>query len=164
MITKPKASIRVAKRSRSLLGLAGKRKGLSYRSVASLIRKNDVNGLISAVEMGVSVGVAHALPGAFDIAQSKIAILLGVSPKTMQRWHLMTHQRLTRPVGERAIRLLQLRQQAIETFEDEKHAVAWLSEENKAFDGRRPIEHAHTELGCQQVECLLTRIDQGIFS
>ena len=138
--------------------------GLPYRSVVALIKRRDENGLISAVEMGVSVGVAHALPGAFHIAQTEIAGLLGVSAKTAQRWRLKANQRLTQPVGEKAVRLLQLRQQAIETFEDEGDAVAWLNEENEAFGGRRPIDHAHTELGCRQVERLLTRIDEGIFS
>jgi len=177
MTTKPKASLRLGKRQgpRRLRGLDAERsrskRGPALGSdpagltrVVALIKRKDENALISAVEMGVSVAVAHALPGAFHLAGTEIAGLLGVSSKTAQRWRLNATQRLTQSVGEKAVRLLQLRQLAIETFEDEEDAVAWLNEANEAFGGRRPIDHAHTELGCQQVERLLIRIDEGIFS
>ena len=154
---------------RRLRTIGGKRimfKGsVAMSTVVALIKRKDEDGLISAVENGVPAEVAHSLSFVFDIAQAEVAGLLGVSPKTAQRWRTVkADQRLTRPVGEKAIRLLQLRQQAIETFEDEGDAVAWLNEANEAFGGRRPIEHAQTELGCQQVERLLVRIDEGIYS
>lgn len=66
--------------------------------------------------------------------------------------------------GDRAIRILQVRQLAVDTFEDETRALAWLHEPNAAFALRSPIVHARTELGCRQIENELNRIDHGVLS
>lgn len=136
----------------------------NFGSVVKLIILNDVDGLIDAVENGVNAGVARELPHAFNLGRSRLAGILGVSDKTAQRWSQHQDAKLPRAIGEKAIRLLQLRQRAIEVFEDEADAVAWLNEPNEAFGERRPIDHAQTEFGCRQVERLLTRIDQGVYS
>lgn len=65
---------------------------------------------------------------------------------------------------DRAIRILQVRQLAVDTFEDENRALAWLNEPNAVFAQRSPIVHARTELGCRQIENELNHIDHGVFS
>ncbi len=136
----------------------------TYQAVVGLIRTNDVNGIIVCVEHGLQAGIAHELPKAFRLGRARVAGILGVSDKTAQRWDQKQRAMLPRAVGEKTVRLLQLRHKAIEVFEEEDDAVAWLNEPNEAFDGRKPIDHAQTEFGCRQIERLLTRIDHSVYS
>jgi putative toxin-antitoxin system antitoxin component (TIGR02293 family) len=142
----------------------GPRRGVGFVDVLELIRRKDESGIIHAVEDGVRTAVARELPRALSITRVQVADLLGVSDKTVRRWGRHKELLLPRVVGEKAFRLLQLREKAIAVFEDDDDAVAWLTDPNDAFGGRRPIDHAQTEFGCRQVERLLTRIDQGVYS
>lgn len=135
-----------------------------YTRMVRLIREHDENAIIQAVEQGILVSLALDLPRMFALDPGRVAALLGVSEKTIRRWDLKPEEILPRAVGEKSVRLLQLREQALEVFENPVDVIAWFNEPNEAFSGRTPIDHAQTEFGCRQVERLLKRIDHGVYS
>ena len=134
------------------------------RMLERLIRSKDLSGLIQCVEQGVQAKVVVDLPRRRGSARRRISAILGVSDRRMQRWSLTQLTRLPQAIGEKAVRLLQRRRQAISVFDNEVDALTWMNEPNEAFAGRLPIDHARSEFGCRQVERLLTRIDSSVHS
>jgi len=136
-----------------------------FYKLLDLVKTNDESRLILTVEKGLHTCFIRLVRAALGgLPRERLADFLDVSDKTASRWESSRVLTLPRSSADRAIRLLQLRQKAIDVFEDEDDALAWMNEPNDVFDGRRPIEHAHTEIGCRQVERVLTRIDHGVFS
>lgn len=54
-------------------------------------------------------------------------------------------------------------ERAVEVFGDESEAKLWLKEPKSALEGKAPIQLINTDLGVQQVELMLGRIEHGIF-
>lgn len=134
-------------------------------AIFQLIRDNNVPKLIECVEAGVSRSVVKSLPAALGATHSLLADLLDISEKSIQRlMKTSLHAVVSRQISERTVRLMQIRQKAVDVFENEEQALAWLIEPNEAFAGRSPLVHARTELGCRQIETVLDRIDHGVFS
>jgi len=48
--------------------------------------------------------------------------------------------------------------------DDEKAAAQWLKEPVRALGGETPLEMAETEIGAQEVNALLVRIEHGVFA
>lgn len=144
------------------------RTGERHASVSQLcqfIRENNTHALIASIEAGVEGPVIAHLPRALGATRTEVADLLGVSAKSFQRLIRTGLQGTgTRHVGERAIRLLQVLEKAIDVLEHEDQALAWFHEPNAAFAQRSPFVHAKTELGCRQIENELARIEHGVFS
>lgn len=148
----------------SVFSRTGKRHA-TWSEIYHFIRENNMGALIACIEAGVAVRVIKHLPSALGATRTQVADLLGISDKSFQRLVKTSfHGTLARHVGDRAIRILQVRQQAVDTFEDENRALAWLNEPNAVFAQRSPIVHARTEMGCRLIENELTRIDHGVFS
>ena len=53
---------------------------------------------------------------------------------------------------------------AVDVLEDRNLARKWFKEPVRALNGRTPLEFSDTELGAQEVEDLLGRIEYGVFS
>jgi putative toxin-antitoxin system antitoxin component (TIGR02293 family) len=65
--------------------------------------------------------------------------------------------------SEKVLRIARLYDKALDVFEDEKSAEKWLKEAARGLGGDIPLEYAKTELGAQEVERLLIRIEHGVF-
>jgi putative toxin-antitoxin system antitoxin component (TIGR02293 family) len=61
-------------------------------------------------------------------------------------------------------RLLRVTEQAFKAFGDVHFARRWLDLRNPALDDRIPIELAETDAGAREVEAVLTRIADGVYS
>jgi putative toxin-antitoxin system antitoxin component (TIGR02293 family) len=66
--------------------------------------------------------------------------------------------------SERLFRLACLYDKAVEVFEDPQMARKWLKEPSWALGDVTPLRYADTELGAQEVEDLLGRIEHGVFT
>jgi putative toxin-antitoxin system antitoxin component (TIGR02293 family) len=53
---------------------------------------------------------------------------------------------------------------AVEVLGDAERATRWLQRPNRALGGAIPLALLDTDLGAQQVEHLLGRIEHGVFS
>ncbi|PKN17919.1 MAG: hypothetical protein CVU71_10330 [Deltaproteobacteria bacterium HGW-Deltaproteobacteria-6] len=57
-----------------------------------------------------------------------------------------------------------LLQRAIDVFGDEEKAKQWFSSPQKALGGKTPLEYSESDVGAQEVEDLLGRIEWGVYS
>ena len=61
------------------------------------------------------------------------------------------------------LRIARLYDRALEVFEEREAAEKWLKEPARGLSEATPLQYAKTELGAQEVERLLIRIEHGIF-
>lgn len=73
-------------------------------------------------------------------------------------------QRLSPEESDRFARLLRVYSRAELTLGDTARAWQWLSKENRALNGRRPVNLLSSDAGTRAVEKVLGRIDHGVFS
>ena len=65
--------------------------------------------------------------------------------------------------SEKVLRIARLYDKALQVFEDEEAAEKWLKEPARGLGGVIPLVYAKTELGAQEIEKLLIRIEHGVF-
>lgn len=70
--------------------------------------------------------------------------------------------RLKPEEGERLVRVASTIGRAVEVWEDEDDAAAFLTSPHPALDGDTPIRRALSEIGARQVEEILMRLDLGL--
>lgn len=92
-----------------------------------------------------------------------------MAQKVVTYRHVTRHiHKLTTPsnrstVAQRDRKQKLIFERAVEVFGDESAAKLWLKEPKSALEGKAPIQVINTELGVQQVELMLGRIEHGIF-
>lgn len=63
------------------------------------------------------------------------------------------------------MRLARLTEAAIELFEgDTEAAQGWMKAPRAVLGGKTPLEMAATEIGAREVENLILRLEDGVFS
>lgn len=72
------------------------------------------------------------------------------------------HEPLTCDESDRAVRLARIASLAEEVFGEDAKAARWLRKPKQRFDGRTPMDIAHTEAGARLVEEMLLQLDYGI--
>ncbi len=87
---------------------------------------------------------------------------IGMSQRTYQR-RKQARKPLDPIQSDRLYRLAKIEVQAINVFEDQSIAIDWLKTENRVL-GATPISLLDTEVGTEQVEKILNRIEYGMYS
>ena len=64
--------------------------------------------------------------------------------------------------SDRLYRLARVAAHAVSAFGEEEKAATWLRRPNRALNGEPPIHVLDTDIGAQQVEDILGRIEHGI--
>jgi putative toxin-antitoxin system antitoxin component (TIGR02293 family) len=73
--------------------------------------------------------------------------------------------KLDRDESERLLRIIRVLGKAVRLFEgDLGAAVAWLKTPQKALSFNTPLTYARFEIGGQEVENLIGRLEHGVFS
>ena len=83
--------------------------------------------------------VVHHLRTGLDLNNQELADVLGVTQRTIDRWHgdQVMPQRATR---ERIRRLLEIELELQETFNDPAAIRSWLNSDNRYLGGIKPVE------------------------
>ncbi len=118
--------------------------------------------LIALIRAGLPVSELDALQNILDVPIEKLAPKLGISKATLHR--RKAAGQLEPDESDRVVRFARLMGMAIEVFENEKAARAWMSSPQVGLGGETPLEYATTELGAREVQNLLGRIDQSVYS
>jgi len=137
---------------RSLLGRprkAGRRAG--PQALAECIRK------------GLPPSAVLALSKKTQISEDTLIRLLTVPERTWRR-KLAEGKALTQLQSDRLYRIAQMVARATEVLGERARAVRWMTEENRALAGARPLDLLDTEVGEAEVRDVLGRIDYGLFS
>jgi len=67
--------------------------------------------------------------------------------------------------SDRLVRIAELFERAVKLFDgDARSATSWFKAPNRTFAGETPLTVAETEVGANQVEQLLGRLEYGVFS
>jgi putative toxin-antitoxin system antitoxin component (TIGR02293 family) len=122
----------------------------------------DPAALIALVREGLPVSELDALQNTLDVPIDKLAPKLGISKATLHR--RKTAGRLEADESDRVVRFARLMGMAVEVFENEDAARAWMAAPQYGLGGETPLDYAMTELGAREVENLLGRIDQSVYS
>jgi putative toxin-antitoxin system antitoxin component (TIGR02293 family) len=133
------------------------------KSPAETYAIQDHAGMALRVEEGLPVLdlVAFGKDAGFTIEE--LARLVHIPPRTYAR-RVAAKARLNIPEGERAARIMRLYDRAKELFGTHANTRQWLNTELPALGWRTPLDFARTEQGAREVEDLIGRIEEGIFS
>lgn len=115
------------------------------------------------IEQGMPVGSAEALKGSLAVSDSVLAELLGLSEKTLSRARA-AHRRLDPVASDRLFRVARIGALAMEVLEDKRHAISWLKRPQIGLGGRIPLLLLTTDVGREQVEKLLLRIEHSVYT
>ena len=93
----------------------------------------------------------------------ELARLIQIPPRTYaRRVASMGRQKTTE--GERAVRIMRLFDLARQVFGTDENTRRWFNSRIPALGGQTPLEFAKTEPGAREVENVIGRIEDGIFS
>lgn len=118
--------------------------------------------LIAKIKKGLSVKAFNRLCKNLNISEKALAKTLNIAISTLAR--RKRNGRMTFEESERIYRVARLYDRAVEVFGDKKMSRKWLKEPAWALGDVPPLEFAETELGAQEVDDLLGRIEHGIFT
>lgn len=120
------------------------------------------NQLQAVLRKGLPFGTFDALRAALDVPAEELANVLGVATRTLTR--RKASQQLTSIESDRLYRIAHVTLAASETLGSLTRAREWLHAPNRALGGGSPMSLLDTEIGEQQVEELLERIEYGVYS
>jgi putative toxin-antitoxin system antitoxin component (TIGR02293 family) len=118
---------------------------------------------VQRIQSGLPVASALAFKDALKLSQAELAALLGLSARTLARWH-PGKSRLDLVSGDRLVRSARLYAIAADVLEDDAAAALWLKSPQRALAGGIPLELAHTDVGARAVEALLGRMEHGTYT
>ena len=146
-------------------GVFGPRPAMRHASFgASLgLPALETDALIQKLQTGLSFKALQSFSSEIGIPISEIGETMQVPERTLARRRVAG--RLSSEESEKLLRLSYIFEQAVDLFEGNvEAAVAWLRTPKKALAYKTPLTYAGTEIGARQVEDLIGRLKQGVFS
>jgi putative toxin-antitoxin system antitoxin component (TIGR02293 family) len=127
-----------------------------------------VRGEVESVELhnrireGLPYGALEKIVARFRLPKSALSVVLALPPSTEMR--RKREKRLSGSESDRLYRLARILAHARRTFGSDEAVSAWLKEPNRALGGHPPLELLETDLGTDEVETVLGRLDYGVIS
>ena len=118
--------------------------------------------LIEVLRVGLPVRELDDLQASLAVPMDKLVPMLGISKATLHR--RKAGGRLGQAESDRVVRFARMMGKAVEVLESEDNARQWLTAPQYGLGGAVPLEYAETEVGAREVEDLLGRIEQGVYS
>jgi putative toxin-antitoxin system antitoxin component (TIGR02293 family) len=145
-------------------GPAKQRAGRFRRRGASLgLSASNISDLMQQIERGFAFEVLLRLEANSGVSLALLASVIGIPERTLAR--RKAAGRLEPDESERLLRVSNLFEKCVELFEgDVTAAVNWLTSPKKALNHQSPLLFARTELGAREVEDLIGRVGDGVFS
>lgn len=126
------------------------------------IKPQNTTAVIAQIQKGLPVKTFTRLKNNLDATDKELADILSVPVSTLAR--RKRGKRFPFEESERIFRIARLYDKAVAVFKSDKMARKWLKEPAWALGDTAPLQYAKTELGAQEVEDLLGRIEDGVFS
>jgi putative toxin-antitoxin system antitoxin component (TIGR02293 family) len=125
------------------------------------IKAKNTTGLIAQIQKGLSVSTFDRLKKNLDTTDKELARILGIPVSTLAR--RKKGKRFPFTESERIVRVARLYDRAVSVFEEVEPVRTWLKTPAWSLGEISPLDYARTELGAQEVERLLGRIEDGVF-
>jgi len=123
----------------------------------------DAPGLLKAVQRGLPYRAFERLQRNTSLSVDLLIDLINIPRRTLTR--RKTDGRFGSNESDRLLRAARLFGKVLQLFEgDRDAAVEWLTTAQTALGGGVPLDLARTELGVQEVERLVGRLEHGVFS
>lgn len=127
-----------------------------------VVRELDTCSIVDRIRGGLPFGEFSALRQMLDLTEDRLGELVGIPKATLHR--RKKSGQLERTESDRLVRYAKLFQKAVEALGGEQEARNWLNTPAMAFHGETPLDYSDTEVGAREVEALLGRIEEGVFS
>jgi putative toxin-antitoxin system antitoxin component (TIGR02293 family) len=118
--------------------------------------------VIARARAGLPYAALEAIATRFAIPQDLLVRILHLPPRTLAR--RKKSGRLGADESDRLLRLARVVARAAEVLGSDERAGAWLRAPVLALGSVRPLDLLDTDLGAQQVEQVLGRIEHGVYS
>lgn len=127
------------------------------------LRTYDVPHLLRRIQKGFSFNAFERLQRNMSVSDEELGELVQVPPRTLAR--RKQESRFSPEESDRLLRVARLFARALELFEGEAEgARAWLGKPQPALGGAIPLSFARTDLGAREVEAVIGRLEQGVYS
>ena len=126
------------------------------------IKPQNTSKVIELIKLGLPVKAFTKLRENLDVSEKQLAGVLNIPVSTLARRKKTGRFPFTE--SERIFRIARLFDKARDVFQSDTMARKWLKEIAWALGDVSPLSYAQTELGAQEVEDLLGRIEDGVFS
>lgn len=119
--------------------------------------------LIDAVQHGLSFRALETFSSETGFAPANIASMIQIPERTFAR--RKSSGRLSPDESERLLRISTIFEKAVALFEgDVGEALEWLTKPKKALGDKVPLSYSRSELGAREVENLIGRLENGVFT
>ena len=123
---------------------------------------NGAQAAATTLRAGLPVQEFDTVQNRLGVTSGQLADALSIAARTLAR--RKQEGRLRKDESERLYRLRKLFDRAVEVFESDDAAREWFRSPQPALGGSTPLAFADVEPGAREVEHLLGRIEQGVFS
>ncbi|MES2822461.1 MAG: antitoxin Xre/MbcA/ParS toxin-binding domain-containing protein [Pseudomonadota bacterium] len=124
---------------------------------------SDTSALIDRIQKGLPYSSFERLGKHYEVSRKGLLSMIGISASTAGR--RQTKQKMSIHEGEKIVRYARLLDLTLGLMDGNKEsALRWLASPARALGGKTPISYASIELGAQQVENLIGRIEHGVIS
>ena len=118
--------------------------------------------LRARIKQGLPYRSLESIRERLQLSVPEAANVLHMPPRTLARRRQAG--KLDPDESDRLYRIALVAGQAVAVFGAEDKAATWLRRPNRALNGELPIRLLDTDVGAQQVEDILGRIEHGIVS
>ena len=127
------------------------------------LKSSNVIQVTRTLKSGLAYSALLRLQRFSGLTQEAIGRVAQIPQRTMAR--RKAEGKLTPFESERLYGLASVFEKAVELFDGKVDAARdWLNSPNKAFAEHSPLQMTETELGAQEVERLIGRLEHGVFS
>lgn len=116
--------------------------------------------LAELVRKGLPFAALAAVMGDYGISRDVLCTILHLSPRNFLR--RKEQRRLSPDESDRLYRLARVIAHANRVFEDPDESAEWIHSPNVALGKQQPLILLDTDIGVQQVDQVLGRIEHGI--
>ncbi|MEM9593115.1 MAG: antitoxin Xre/MbcA/ParS toxin-binding domain-containing protein [Acidobacteriota bacterium] len=118
-------------------------------------------GVRTAVRSGLPYSAFENVTSALSMSQKDLARALSIQPRTLSRRR--TEGRFQATESDRLYRVARVLAHARAVLGTMPLAAQWMTRPNRALGGEEPIYLLDTDIGVQEVDDALGRIEHGIF-
>ena len=119
--------------------------------------------LLDTVQAGLNYGAFDHFQRVLQLPATEVARLLQIPSSTLVR--RKERGRFDSTESERLLRFSRLFAAAVELFEGDADAARhWMQTPKPALNNTTPLEMARTEIGAREVENLIDRLENGVYS
>jgi putative toxin-antitoxin system antitoxin component (TIGR02293 family) len=118
--------------------------------------------IIEAVTQGLPASLARELARKLELTLEDTAGLLRLNPRTFQR--RLDEGLLSLSESERLWELARLFYRAVDVLESESGVVHWFKNPVQALGWATPLAYARTAVGLRELDNILGRIENGVYS